>query len=458
MTDEAAAPGRNGESVMHEAGASAAITTSESVCSVDSGNSSSALELLTQTEGTAHNNSVDMQIDEIVKRERLNNAGLDRVAELALAVEFCKNQLRASDQNEESSDNRRLLMEKLIDCRLQMQRLKEEAEDAGKKAESERDVKFRGHEFVLQSARGRNPYCEVCMMTIWRIIQRWRRCKVCGLRSHEKCVSSTIRDCAGVIVSNSNFRPRTEFCIEKGLDAQNYTCAECSHPLRFGGPPDAEPRLCDYNGCYYCPRCHWNDEWLIPARVVHNWDCEKYKVCRSSKQLLSVIDKKPLFNIGQLNPHLLKFVTQLNRINKLRHNILLMKCYFVCCREARKLRILQYLNRRQHFVDNAEWYSLADLRDLAEGRLLPEIEQIVSIFSEHITRDCLICQGNGFICELCSNDAEVLYPFSEGVSACRDCCAVFHKKCYEVKGKRCPRCARRRQRAPPLLSPDESEA
>lgn len=57
-------------------------------------------------------------------------------------------------------------------------------------------------------------------------------------------------------------------------------------------------------------------------------------------------------------------------------------------------------------------YSLADLRDLVEGRLIPEIEQIVSIFAEHITRDCLICQGNGFVCELCSDD-KVLFSISK---------------------------------------------
>lgn len=39
-----------------------------------------------------------------------------------------------------------------------------------------------------------------------------------------------------------------------------------------------EPRMCDYNGLYYCPNCHWNSLMVIPARVLHNWDFESRKV------------------------------------------------------------------------------------------------------------------------------------------------------------------------------------
>uniref|UniRef100_A0A915C3D4 Phorbol-ester/DAG-type domain-containing protein n=1 Tax=Parascaris univalens TaxID=6257 RepID=A0A915C3D4_PARUN len=379
---------------------------------------------------------VNEQIDELIKLKRKECRSLTRRDELRLIVDFCKDRLCRLEQNEENYEQRKTVMEKLVDCRLQLELLK-------------------GHKLTLQPVSGRNPYCEVCVTTIWRIVQRWRRCKLCGLRCHEKCIPSMVRHCPSVKADNPNFRIRTEICEERGLDEQHYKCAECGHALKFGGSANCEPRLCDYNGRYYCPRCHWNDEWVIPARIVHNWDCDKYKVCRASKQLLAYIDRKPLLNITLMNPTLSKFVAQLNRMNNLRRNILFMKCYFVCCKEARHLRILQYLNRRQHFVDSAEWYSVADLRDLAEGRLLPEIEQIVAIFTEHITRDCLLCLGNGFFCELCSDDHEVIFPFSDGVAICRECCAVFHQACFDRKSQRCPRCDRRKQRAPLVQSPDE---
>lgn len=44
-----------------------------------------------------------------------------------------------------------------------------------------------------------------------------------------------------------------------------------------GGVP-SEARQCDYTGLYYCCNCHWNDQAVIPARVIHNWDFEPRKV------------------------------------------------------------------------------------------------------------------------------------------------------------------------------------
>lgn len=36
-------------------------------------------------------------------------------------------------------------------------------------------------------------------------------------------------------------------------------------------------RVCAFDGSYYCYECHENDESVIPARVVHNWDFRKHK-------------------------------------------------------------------------------------------------------------------------------------------------------------------------------------
>jgi hypothetical protein len=109
------------------------------------------------------------------------------------------------------------------------------------------------------------------------------------------------------------------------------------------GGAESEPRLCDYTGKFYCNRCHWNDEMMIPARVVHNWDGEKRRVCRATKQLLTVrrargearvqvVDRKPLIDLALLNPVLFKFEQQLETMQRLRRDLLLMKCYFLCCK------------------------------------------------------------------------------------------------------------------------------
>ena len=37
-------------------------------------------------------------------------------------------------------------------------------------------------------------------------------------------------------------------------------------------------RVCDYTGQFYCSNCHWNEDVVIPARVIHNWDFIPHKV------------------------------------------------------------------------------------------------------------------------------------------------------------------------------------
>lgn len=141
--------------------------------------------------------------------------------------------------------------------------LQEEMEHREKHAKVPRSVKFLGHKFTLQSATGRNPYCEICLSTIWRLVQRYRRCScelslcvglhrewflegrrktmityqflelltgkynivnllmleltimhsvaVCGLRSHEKCMKMVKRYCAGAKANDQLFKKVAPF-------------------------------------------------------------------------------------------------------------------------------------------------------------------------------------------------------------------------------------------------------
>ncbi|TKR78329.1 hypothetical protein L596_019149 [Steinernema carpocapsae] len=346
---------------------------------------------------------VDLQIVDLIEKERKQNPELERMGELSIAVEYCKSRLTDKD---DSGINRKQVMERLVELRMEMQVLKETK--TGLETTDKMIHKVVGHEFVLQPANGRNPYCEACMSTIWRLIQKWRRCRICGYRSHDKCLESVRRTCVGVKVARPGFELRSDICKERGLALQNYKCAECKHPLSFDKGADLEPRLCDYDGQYYCPFCHYNDKMMIPARVIHNMDTEKYPVCRATKQLLNIVEKKPLIDLLTLNPTLFKVDDRLKQMQEMRRNILLMKCYFMCCKRAQKLRILQYLNRHQHFVETSECYSMNDLKLLVSGKLIPEIAGIVEVFRKHIMEECETCMGKAFICELC--DDETVHP------------------------------------------------
>lgn len=365
---------------------------------------------------------------------------------------------------QQKAARQQMYFDKIVQLGLERQALQDES---GKPTPTTDECRVEGHEFAMQPVRGgHNPCCEVCMHTIWRLVQWWRRCRVCGMRAHDKCLDDVKRVCAGVLSTLTKFELNTNLCEERSLVEQEYQCSECSAPICFDGSADQEARLCDYSGELFCPNCHWNDTWSIPARIIHNLDSTPRPVCRAVKQLLSIVDHRPLIDINESNLSLIKFHKELRRVNEIRNNFLLMKCYFVSCRTARRLRILQYLQSHSHFVDNSVMYSMKELRELCDGTLLPELEQIHTVFRKHIEEECETCAGNGFFCELCDDSSpepkdKILYPFTENTRSCTSCLAVYHKKCFERKSLNCPRCERRRRRSEvpkTLSSSDEKES
>ena len=69
---------------------------------------------------------------------------------------------------------------------------------------------------------------------------------------------------------------------------------------------------------------------------MHNWDFEERRVCRASKQLLRLMEKRPVLKLQQLNPRLFDFVEELNVVKVcsycqlLRHLMNIFICAAVC--------------------------------------------------------------------------------------------------------------------------------
>ncbi|KAL7076538.1 hypothetical protein ACQ4LE_004330 [Meloidogyne hapla] len=408
---------------------------------------------------------IQTQISGLILTEREKNSELNREQELIISIDFCKRflienikkeeNLEEIKENDDMEKRRSQVLAKLVELKLELETHRESL-IIGDNSTNIKRIKY--HEFVMQSARGTNVYCEACLCIIWRLIQYWRRCKICGFRVHDKCIDQVQRPCVLTQLSKPDFSLSLQICPENSLRNQNFRCAECLANISFDEETDKIPRLCDYTGLFYCSRCHWNDNMVIPARLVRNWDANKRPVCRATKQLLVSIMNKPLIDLPKENPLLFKFVNNLNRIGRLRNDIMLMKCYFVSCKIAKKLRILQHLNRYQHFVETDTKYSLEDLIRIATGSggLLKDVESIVEIFNRHITQECEICRGNAFFCELCS-DEQRIYPFSDNVAICKSCLAVYHRPCFDHASKRCTRCARRRARRKAIMMKTEEE-
>ena len=84
--------------------------------------------------------------------------------------------------------------------------------------------------------------------------------------------------------------------------------------IYFVGMIYGEFKVCTYDACYYCFECHENEEHVIPARVIHNWDLRKHQVAKHCKLFLLHIEEEPLFNIDETNPTLYNVIKELREV------------------------------------------------------------------------------------------------------------------------------------------------
>lgn len=72
----------------------------------------------------------------------------------------------------------------------------------------------------------------------------------------------------------------------------------------------------------------------------------------------------------------------------LREDLQQMKQYLTNCHIAQSKKLLWLLNKRHHFVENSQIYSLQDLQDLEAGTLFKYLQQVVKVYEAHITKEC----------------------------------------------------------------------
>lgn len=230
----------------------------------------------------------------------------------------------------------------------------------------------------------------------------------------------------------------TTLSLERGLTAQSFKCAGCQRSI---GLSNGKAKVCNYSGWYYCSSCHVDDSFLIPARVVHNWDTSKYKVSKQAKEFLEYVYEEPLIDIQQENPMLYLHAEPLATVARLRQRLRSLRAYLFSCRAAVAEDLRRRIFPREYLFQQIHLYSLADLQQVIEGKLAPFLGKVIKFASSHVY-SCSLCSQKGFICEICNN-GEILYPFEDiSTSRCESCGAVFHSECKE-KSVPCPRCVRR---------------
>jgi hypothetical protein len=239
----------------------------------------------------------------------------------------------------------------------------------------------------------------------------------------------------------------TKLVPERGLDSQNYLCAACGRPI---GVIFGQSKLCKYNGQHYCYDCHIDDERVIPARVLFNWDFRKHRVCRASCEFLDSISEAAVLNMEESNPALYMYIPEMEEAQKLRQQLNSLRGYLTTCRDTASLELFQKRLKSPHLYEEIHSYSIQDLVEVHSGALQERMRRAFKIGAKHV-KECALCSQKGFICEGCHGD-NILYPFNlHDTYQCQSCRALFHLSCQPPKGQ-CSKCLRIRKRREALMT------
>ncbi|KAJ4933393.1 hypothetical protein JOQ06_030224 [Pogonophryne albipinna] len=246
---------------------------------------------------------------------------------------------------------------------------------------------------------------------------------------------------------------QTEFKATVGQRAGLVVSSFLERPV---GHSRGKAKICYYSGWYYCQSCHQDNSFLIPARLLHNWDTSKHKVSKQAKEFLEFVYEEPLLDVQQLNPCLYEHCEPLSTVLRLRQQLQSLRAYLFSCRATIAEDLRRRIFPRDYLLQHIHLYSMADLQQVIDGKLAPFLSKVIKFASSHVF-SCSLCREKGFICELCHNE-QVIYPFQENATRrCEGCGAVFHTECRQ-KAQPCPRCVHRElhhKRPSSFWSPDD---
>lgn len=229
---------------------------------------------------------------------------------------------------------------------------------------------------------------------------------------------------------------------EQGLDHQNYQCKGCRELL---GSTISKAKVCAYTGEYYCSNCMDPNVFIIPARVIHNWDFKRYPVSKKSALFLLEFQHHPWIDMKKLNPKIYNGVSDMAQLQELRIQLNFLRAYIFTCREHVIEELQKRVWPREYLYEHLHLYTISDLAQIPNGSLALQLEKVVMFAKTHVL-ECWLCSQKGFICEVC-RDPKILYPFDTSTTyRCNDCSSVFHSKCLNANIP-CPKCKRIQNRS-----------
>uniref|UniRef100_A0A7E4V0H7 Phorbol-ester/DAG-type domain-containing protein n=1 Tax=Panagrellus redivivus TaxID=6233 RepID=A0A7E4V0H7_PANRE len=242
------------------------------------------------------------------------------------------------------------------------------------------------------------------------------------------------------------------------LTLQNNLCAGCG--MKFTKIYARRAKVCGYYNKLFCQCCFSGEKARIPARILHNWNFKEYPVSDFASRFLSEHEDHPVYNVTAVNPELFKSVKQLKRFKTLRIKASHMWQFVQTCPYAERedefpdygvlKTMFTSVPRRFFRFEELDIYSMLDFLAIENGNLLDMLRPIVDCGKKHI-ESCQSCRQRSFICSVCMNQNELLYPFQlEKSYQCDACGDMMHLRCYKrvKKNWRCARCDRIRRKSP----------
>lgn len=228
---------------------------------------------------------------------------------------------------------------------------------------------------------------------------------------------------------------------EHGLDSQNYKCKGCQDLL---GSTISKAKVCGYTGDYFCSNCMDPNVFIIPARVVHNWDFKRYPVSKKAALFLLEFQHHAWIDMKKLNPKIYNGVSDMAQLQELRVQLNFLRAYIFTCREPVIEELQKRVWPREYLYDHVHLYTMSDLAQIPNGSLVMQLEKVVNFARTHVL-ECWLCSQKGFICEVC-RDPKILYPFeTSSTYRCDECSSVFHARCLNANLP-CPKCRRKQNR------------
>jgi hypothetical protein len=142
---------------------------------------------------------------------------------------------------------------------------------------------------------------------------------------------------------------------------------------------------------YICQDCVSDEYSVIPGFILKSWNFKKFQISKSARTLITEWYDKPVIHIKQRDI-IIKESSLLHSAIVLKRKIHkiydLMKC------PKTDDFVISTLGNQKYFVLRETLFSLKDLVDIFEYRLINRLKELLKIFENHILIECSVSKFN----------------------------------------------------------------